>query len=118
MHFIITMFIGLVAGLASGLFGVGGGILFVPLLVMLKKYDIHLAIGTSLAVIIPTAFIASIRNYQASMIAWDSFIFLILFSMIGGWIGASLSLKLNVILLQRVFAVLLVGIGVKLFFQN
>lgn len=63
--------IGVFAGLAAGLFGVGGGIIIVPALVWLLPYaDIpkeilmHTAIATSLAIMIPTAFSSSLKHYQ------------------------------------------------------
>ena len=60
--------IGLAGGFASGLFGVGGGVLFVPLLVILLNWNIHLAIGTSLAAIVPTALVAASRHFTENSV--------------------------------------------------
>ena len=58
MHYLIAGIIGLFSGITSGLFGVGGGIIMVPAMVLLLSppiRDIKQAVGTSLVVIIPTA---------------------------------------------------------------
>ena len=55
MHYLIAAVIGLVGGVTSGLFGVGGGVVMVPAMFYLLKLDLKTAIGTSLVVIIPTA---------------------------------------------------------------
>ena len=55
MEYLIAGLIGILSGVASGLFGVGGGIIMVPAMVYFMKMDIKLAVGTSLMVIIPTA---------------------------------------------------------------
>lgn len=118
MTILLTALIGLLGGLASGLFGVGGGTIFVPLLVMLRDWNAHLAIGTSLAVIVPTA-IAGIMKYQsAGMIDWKTVLILSCFTILGAWFGAQLSLKLDALLLKRLFAIFLVGVALKLFFSN
>jgi len=109
--------IGLFGGICSGLFGVGGGAIFVPLLIFLCGVNMHLAIGTSLAVVVPTALVAAIRHGIADMIDFRMALGLVLFSMIGAWLGAKLSLSLDVLLLKRMFAVLLVLFAVKLFFS-
>jgi len=54
MTYLFVALIGLLGGFVSGLVGVGGGTVFVPLLILLLKFNPHLAIGTSLAIIIPT----------------------------------------------------------------
>lgn len=118
MDCILIAFIGVLGGVVGGLFGVGGGVIFVPLLILVKRLDPHLAIGTSLAVIVPTALIAAIRNYKAGMIDWKIALLLIVFSMIGSWAGAGLSLGMDVTLLKRFYAAFLLVLSLKLFFSN
>ncbi len=110
--------IGMLAGLVSGLFGVGGGLIFVPLLILLRQFDSHLAIGTSIAVVVPTAMMAAFRHHLGGMVDWKTVAVLAVFSILGAWVGATLSLKLPVDVLRRVLAVFLVFIAAKLFFQN
>lgn len=112
------MLIGILGGLVSGLFGLGGGAVFVPLLVYLRHYDIHLAIGTSLAVVVPTAVAGCLKHGGAGMIDWRGAVVIAVFAILGAWAGASLSLKLSPLLLRRLFALMLIGISLKLFFQH
>jgi len=118
MNIILAMLIGLFGGLTSGLFGLGGGSVFVPLLVFVLGFDIHLAIGTSLAVVIPTALIGVLKNQSAHMIDWKTVVLLVALSMIGAWVGATLSLKMNSLLLKRLFACILILIALRLFFSK
>ena len=62
--------IGLLAGLLSGLFGVGGGTVIVPLLVLVLAFDQRLAAGTSLAAIVPTATVGVISYAVHGSVAW------------------------------------------------
>lgn len=115
---ITAALIGVLGGLASGLFGVGGGTVLVPMLMFFKKFDIHLAVGTSLAVIIPTALAASLRHGQSGHVDWKTAALIALFSILGAWAGAALSVRLDAHLLRRAFAVFLVYVAFKLFFRN
>lgn len=118
MGYVVTAIIGFLGGITSGLFGVGGGLVFVPLLIIFQHYNPHLAIGTSLAVIVPTALVAAARNFKSGMIDWNSVFILVLFSMAGAWISSGISLKLDVGVLKKLYAAFLLGISVKMFFQN
>lgn len=118
MNWIAAVIIGLLGGLASGLFGVGGGTVIVPMLMFFKRFEIHLAIGTSLAVIIPTALAAVLKHSQAGNVDWKSAGLIALFSILGAWAGATLCLKLDAGILRRVFALFLVYVAFKLFFRN
>ncbi len=118
MPYAIIALIGVLGGIVSGLFGVGGGILFVPLLILLKNFNPHLAIGTSLAVIVPTAFVAAFRHSLAGMIDWKTVLILALFAIAGAWLGSELSLKLEAGVLRRLYAFFLLALAFKLFFQK
>ncbi len=118
MTYLTLVFIGLLGGFVGGLFGVGGGLIFVPLLVLLKKYDPHLAIGTSLAVIVPTALVSATKNVRAGMVDWKIFPCLVVFAMIGSWLGASVSLGMETLVLRRLYAVFLLLLSIKMFFPN
>ena len=115
MRWIFIGIIGIAGGWVSGLFGVGGGVLFVPLLVLLLKLDVHLAIGTSLAAIVPTAFIGASRHFAEGKMDFRMALLLAFFAMAGAWLGAGLSLQMDVVLLRRVFAVFLIFLAARLF---
>ena len=118
MNYLLIIFVGLLGGVASGLFGVGGGVIFVPLLVLMMNFDIHLAIGTSLAVIIPTSVIGGLKHMRAGMIDWKAAALIVLFAALGAWWGATLSLKLDTDVSRKLFAVFLFFLSLKLFFLN
>lgn len=111
-----TALIGILGGFLGGLFGVGGGTIFVPLLMLLKGFDIHRAVGTSLLIIIFTALSGAFFHSRAGMVDWKAAAILGVFSILGVWLGTKLSLKLDAVALQRIFAVFLVLIAIKLFF--
>jgi hypothetical protein len=111
-----TALIGILGGFLGGLFGVGGGTIFVPLLMFLKGFDAHRAIGTSFLIIIFTALSGAFFNARAGMVDWKAAFILGAFSLVGAWLGTKLSLRLDALMLQRLFAVFLVAIAVKMFF--
>lgn len=108
--------IGILGGFLGGLFGVGGGVIFVPFLIILKGFDSHHAAGTSLLIIIFTALAGVFFHGRAGMVDWKIAITLGLLSILGVWLGTRLSLKLDAMTLQRLFALFLVTVAIKLFF--
>ena len=117
-YIFILAVIGILGGLTSGLFGVGGGVIFVPLLILLRKVDPHLAIGTSLAAIAPTALAGAARHAQSSMIDWRTALMLAGFAIVGAWAGAQLSLQMDAALVRRLYAVFLFALSLKMFFPG
>ena len=117
MYEIVCIIVGgLITGLASGLLGIGGGVLLVPLLMYVFKVDIHHAIGTSLAIIIPTAIVGSLVHFRHGNVEIKFVLMLFLFTIIGSILGAYLAGFLPAVTLKRVFAVFLFGIAIKMFF--
>ncbi|MBO0980457.1 sulfite exporter TauE/SafE family protein [Microbacterium sp. SD291] len=82
--------IGLLAGILSGLFGVGGGTVIVPLLVLLLHFDQRLSAGTSLAAIVPTATVGVISYAVHDSVAWIPALILAAGSVVGAQIGTRL----------------------------
>ena len=109
--------IGLLGGFTSGLFGVGGGVLFVPLLVVFLNFNLHLAIGTSLAAIIPTATVGAFRHFSEGWVDLRTTLLLAAFAVIGAWLGAGLSLRLDIVFLRKLYALFLFVIAVRLFLK-
>ena len=118
MGYLLLAMIGLLGGIVSGLFGVGGGIVFVPLLILLRSFEPHLAIATSLAAIVPTAMTGVFRHSRGTVIDWQSALFLAAFGVAGAWLGGSLSLQLSALLLRRLYALFLLLLAFKMFFPN
>jgi uncharacterized protein len=116
MQFLWAGLIGLVGGVTSGLFGVGGGIVMVPAMMYFLKMDIKLAVGTSLVVIIPTAFSGSVLNHSFGRIDWRNAFTLIPLAIVGGFLGTQLKEHVDSETLKRAFGGFLVAVGVKLLF--
>ena len=119
MNTFYAIIIGLFGGIASGLFGVGGGVVMVPaMLFLLTVRDIKQAIGTSLAVIIPTAFVGTLRHYQANDVDWRLALSLTPGAVVGGVIGVWLATQLPAENLKRAFGGFLVLVGCRLLFSK
>jgi uncharacterized membrane protein YfcA len=106
--------IGLGGGLLSGLLGVGGGIVIVPLLVLWASYSQRDAHATSLGAIIPIS-IAGIATYGAAgEVRYGTALALAVGSVVGAPIGALLLARIDERLLKVVFGTFLVGVAVLL----
>ncbi|MBL9214058.1 MAG: sulfite exporter TauE/SafE family protein [Opitutaceae bacterium] len=109
--------LGLVAGFASGCFGIGGGIIMVPVLVLLFKIDYHVAVGTSLALILPISLAGSATNFSLGKINWSIFWACALAGAVGAVVGALLIQKIPALYAKRSFAVLLVYAAARLWIK-
>ncbi|MEB4614752.1 sulfite exporter TauE/SafE family protein [Leucobacter sp. M11] len=108
--------IGLVGGLLSGLFGIGGGVIIVPALVLLLVMPQRLAAGTSVAAILPAAVVGAISYAVQGNVDWTAGILLAVGIVIGSQVGALLLSKLPVGFLQWLFLGFLLVVIVSLWF--
>jgi uncharacterized protein len=106
-HAAIAVALGLAAGVLAGLFGVGGGILFVPALTIVLGVEQHSAQGTSLLAIIPTVVVGTWRQHRYGNVRWRSAITLGLAGIAGVVTGGLLAESLSGGVLRRLFGVLL-----------
>nr|WP_255211059.1 sulfite exporter TauE/SafE family protein [Methylogaea oryzae] len=110
--FILFVCIGLAAGVASGLFGIGGGVLIVPALIYLAGFSEHSAIGTSLAVLLPPVGLgAVIEYYRQGQVDLPAALIMAVALLLGGWIGALLANQLSGPHLRLGFGLFLLGLG-------
>lgn len=116
MAYLIAGLIGLMGGVASGLFGVGGGIVMVPAMVFFMRMDMKLAVGTSLAVIIPTALSGVFKHFQLGQVDWRIALSLAPTAICGSYLGAWLTKDISSGNLKRAFGGLLIFAGVRLLF--
>ncbi|MEJ1154963.1 sulfite exporter TauE/SafE family protein [Microbacterium marmarense] len=107
--------IGLIAGLMSGLFGVGGGTVIVPLLVLLLGFEQRLAAGTSLAAIVPTATVGVVSYALSDSVAWIPALILAATAVIGAQVGTWLLARLSATILRWSFIGFLGIVIVSLF---
>ncbi|HEY6943714.1 MAG TPA: sulfite exporter TauE/SafE family protein [Candidatus Acidoferrum sp.] len=102
-----------VCGIASGMFGIGGGVLLVPLLGLLFSFSQHRAQGTSLVALIPpTGALALIAYARQGFVSWKAGLLLIPGVFLGGIVGGRLAEKLKPQRMRQVFAGILFALGV------
>jgi uncharacterized membrane protein YfcA len=107
--------IGILAGVLSGLVGVGGGIIMVPLLVMFFGFNQHQAQGTSLAVLaVPVTAVAVFNYYKEGQINIKYAAIIAAFFVVGSIFGSKLALTLDQKMLKKIFAVVLLVIAGKM----
>lgn len=111
---LISLPLGALAGFAAGLFGIGGGAIIVPVLFYLFTalgYDLsvnmHMAVGTSLLTIIPTAIVSSYTHYKHHAIEFSWFRSLVFGVAAGAVLGGFVAIALPEQILRRIFAILL-----------
>lgn len=101
-----------VCGVASGLFGIGGGVLLVPFLALFFAFGQHRAQGTSLiALIPPTGLLAFIAYARAGYVSWQAGLLLIPGVFVGGILGSWLAKRLNPRRMRHVFAGVMFALG-------
>jgi len=110
---VLALALGLAAGVMSGLFGVGGGILFVPVLVALGLGQVEAA-ATSLLAVIPTAGVGAWRQARYGNLRVRPALVVGLASIAGVEAGVQIATSLPEHVLQRLFGVLLLGIAAQL----
>ena len=114
--FLLLLLLGLISGVIASLCGVGGGLILVPLFVLLGGLSQSQAVATSLAIIIPTALVGTLSNMNSGLIDWKVVIPVALGAIVSAWLGSTLMRQMDEILLQRVFASVLMLVGCYLFF--
>ena len=114
---ILLILAGLVAGSLSGLVGVGGGVILVPILVMLFGFSQKVAQGTTLAMLIlPVGLLAAIAYYRAGYVNTKAVLWLAAGFAVGSFIFSHLAIRLPEHTLSRVFGVVLLAIAVRMIF--
>ncbi|MDR3113237.1 MAG: sulfite exporter TauE/SafE family protein [Endomicrobium sp.] len=113
MEPLICIGIGLAGGVLSGLMGVGGGIILIPLMIIFLKMTQHQAQGTSLAVIM-LSFFSAFVYYKKGHIDIAAAAFIGVGFIIGGFIGAYFASSLPSDILKKCFAVLMIIVAIKI----
>ena len=114
LEIIALILLGLAAGTVAAALGLGGGVIFVPSLVVLFGFDQHIAQGTSLAVILPTALVAAVAHARRGNVRWDLAVPIGLAGIVGGVFGARIALALDADLLGRMFGVFLLVLAARM----
>lgn len=106
--------IGLLAGMVSGLFSTGGGMILVPAFIHLLDVDATKARGTSVFCILPMVITSSFFYYQSNFIDWKMAILCATGGAIGGYIGAKLLKKLPEKIMKIAFTIFLIYVSYKM----
>lgn len=114
---LLLLLTGTLAGFVSGAMGVGGAIIIVPFLVFFLGLTQHEAQGTSLAVLLLPIGIFAVINYAKSgLVNYKFAVILIISFVIGSYFGSILSIHIPDKTMQKSFALLLIIVGIKMFF--
>jgi len=116
----ILLTIGVLAGIASGFVGIGGGLIIVPALIYFLGLDQHTAQGTSLALMLPPIGIMAAMQYHSEQhVEWTYSVIIAVTFILGAWLGSKWSLKLPTSVVRLVFSAILfyaaIGMAVKAF---
>jgi uncharacterized membrane protein YfcA len=115
MNVILYIILGFGAGVLSGLIGIGGGILILPVLVFAFKLTQHEAQGTTLAMLIPPIGIFAVwQYYKKGFVHFDIAGYLCLGFLFGGLLGAKLANAVSDLMLGRIFGIALFIISIKM----
>jgi uncharacterized membrane protein YfcA len=114
---LILVVLGVFVGAVSGLIGIGGGVVLVPLLVFLFKTPQHLAQGTSLAMLLPPIGVLAVYGYyKRGQVDVRMAALLCVGFVLGGLLGAKLAGMLSPLALRRVFGAALFAVSVRMMF--
>lgn len=123
MLFILYLVLGACAGLMAGLFGIGGGLIIVPVLIFSFKVQgvspevlTHMAVGTSLATMVITS-LSSIKAHQdEGAVRWPIFVTLSIGILAGAFLGVYMAVNLSGHLLQKLLGVFAILVSAKMWF--
>lgn len=104
-------------GMASGLVGIGGGVLMIPLLTTLFRLPIRMVIGTSIAVVAVAGLMGTLGKALAHQIPWGESLFLVIGALAGAPLGAKLSHRLPVGVLRKLLAATILVTALKMVYE-
>ena len=118
MQGLLMLLVGLVTGVFAGVFGVGGGVILVPILVLLFKYSQQAASGTSLvALLLPVGLLGVLEYHKTGRLSGGQIklgLFIAVGLFFGTYFGARIGAALPTQILQKSFSVFLILIAVRL----
>jgi uncharacterized membrane protein YfcA len=109
--------VGLAAGVLSGMFGIGGGLVIVPALVLLMDFPAHRAVGTSLAALVLPVAIFGVLNYaRTGNVDFKVALVIALALAVAVPIGSQIALSIDKDALTRMFGALLMFVAIRFLF--
>ena len=114
---VILLIIGLVAGILSGMVGIGGGIIVVPALVYFLGFSQHSAQGTVLFMfLLPIGILGVLNYWQAGFVDWKVACVMAVTFLAGSFIGSKTAIVVDQQLLKRIFGVVIFFLSLKMIF--
>jgi uncharacterized membrane protein YfcA len=114
---LVLLAIGLVAGILSGMIGIGGGVIIVPALIFFVGFSQQNAQGTTLMMFLPPIGILAVYNYyKAGYADWKVAGIMAITFIIGSFFGSKVAISVDQATLKKVFAVVLLILSLKMFF--
>jgi len=112
---IALLVVGLIAGIASGLVGIGGGLIIVPALVYFLGMSQHSAQGTTLAMLtIPVGILGAYNYYTQGHVNTKALLLIACTFVIGSFVGSKLALSIDQKTLKKVFGFVILGVSIKM----
>jgi uncharacterized membrane protein YfcA len=115
---LICLGIGIISGIVAALCGVGGGVVMVPAFVFLLAMPQKMAVATSLAIIIPTALMATTQNARNDLVNWKVAAITAISASIFAYFGAGWLKSMSNETLSRVFGSILIVFGLRMLLQG
>ena len=113
----ILLALGLVAGILSGMVGIGGGIIIVPALVYFIGFSQHSAQGTVLFMFLfPIGILGVYNYYQAGYVDWKTAAIMGMTFLVGSYIGSKVSISIDQTMMKRIFGGIILLISLKMLF--
>jgi len=112
VNYFLYILLGVFAGTASGLIGIGGGIIVVPCLIYLFGFSQHMAQGTTLAMMIPPiGLLAALTYYKQGYVNIPVAGLICLGFVLGGYLGAKVAISFSEEVLRKTFGVCLLAVA-------
>jgi uncharacterized protein len=116
---IILILIGLLAGIFSGLIGIGGALIIIPALIFILHMDQYTAQGTSLAIMLPPiGLLAAYNYYKAGALNLHYALIIAAAFFVGGYLGSKFAVSIPVETLRKIFAIVLIAIAIKMLWSK
>lgn len=114
----LAFFLSLLVGMLSGLFGIGGGSIMVPAMILLFGFPAHIATATSMFMIFFVSIIGAGTHIALGHIAWEYVFFFIPGAWIGGKLGAMVNQRVTGKTLEWLLRIIIIIIGIRMIFQG
>ena len=114
LSFLFIVVLGFGAGILTGIMGVGGGVVMVPMMVLLLGVSQHLAQGISMLVIIPTVMVAILKLRNSNLFEYRTALLLAAGSIAGSLLSSNIVQLIDGMVLKRIFGVLVVYSSIRM----